>query len=277
MMLGKRKGWQDGCYNSLLAEVAACPQLDHSTVTLIIMYIYHALINTLSAHMIHINLNARQLKRAAPAWLSWTKSNLTEGFLVLFLSWCTQTRRIYTNTVCFLLPLLFVKGHFVEILHQSKTIFLFLFFFYLCLKNFDTGYQLCFSFSILLLKATAVPVQWAHTLHAAHSQCRTRTSPCLPSAKGTHKAMKKKNQSNQIQNVNEMVKSKAKTVVLLCTCGEWGKRLQQEWTWKWPPGGYFPWFWGHPDGCQFTSLWASSHHFMLRQRIRSNQCKESRS
>ena len=93
------------------------------------MYIYHALINTLSAHMIHINLNARQLKRAAPAWLSWTKSNLTEGFLVLFLSWCTQTRRIYTNTVCFLLPLLFVKGHFVEILHQSKTIFLFLFFF----------------------------------------------------------------------------------------------------------------------------------------------------
>ena len=182
------------------------------------MYIYHALINTPSAHIIHINLNVRQLKRAAPAWLSWTKYNLTEGFLVLFLSWCTQTTRIYTNTVCFLLPLLFVKGHFVEILHQSKTIFhFFFFFFYLCLKNFNTGYQLCFSFSILLLTATAVPVQWAHTLRAAHSQCRTRTSPCLPSAKGTHEAMKIFFKSNQIQNVNETVKSKAKTVVLLCT------------------------------------------------------------
>ena len=97
-----------------------------------------------------------------------------------------------------LLPLLFVKGHFVEILHQSKTIFHFYFFkhfLYLCLKNFNTGYQRCFSFSILLLKATAVPVQWAHTLRAAHSQCRTRTSPCLPSARGTHKAMKKKKSS----------------------------------------------------------------------------------
>ena len=98
---GQRKGWQDGCYNSLLAEAAACPQQGHSGVIIIIMYIYHALVNTLSAHMIHINLNVRQLKRAAPAWLSWSKYNLTEGFLVLFLSWCTQTRCLYTNTVCF--------------------------------------------------------------------------------------------------------------------------------------------------------------------------------
>ena len=122
---GQRRGHQDGCYNSLLAEAAACPQQDHSAVIIIIMYIYHALINTLSAHIIYINLNVRQLKRAARARLSWTKYNLTEGFLVLFLSWCTQTRCMYTNTVCVLLTLLFANGNFVEILHQSKTIFIF--------------------------------------------------------------------------------------------------------------------------------------------------------
>ena len=44
------------CY--LLHLSSHCLQADkHIIIIIIIMYIYHALINALSAHMIHINLN----------------------------------------------------------------------------------------------------------------------------------------------------------------------------------------------------------------------------
>ena len=42
---GRKRGYRRSCY------------LTEGIIIIIIMYIYHALINALSAHMIHINLN----------------------------------------------------------------------------------------------------------------------------------------------------------------------------------------------------------------------------
>ena len=49
--------WQPKSSSAPHTDVPSGSRMKHSAATIIIMYIYHALINALSAHMIHINLN----------------------------------------------------------------------------------------------------------------------------------------------------------------------------------------------------------------------------